>query len=161
MQGFAQRFAQEQALRQEAEALRQEAEARAVYRRTYTLCHVNVALESFVLPNGVRQWIFEKAVGLGVMGKVQRIIHTNVSVMCEGTKAQLEQFDRQLRQLNTICEGIEITIPDTKLDNLTTTAFIISKNEHCSVSDPWRSHASIIADPCSICGPVAEPCPGH
>jgi hypothetical protein len=23
--------------------------------------------------------------------------------------------------------------------------------------NPWRSHASIIAEPCSICGPVAEP----
>jgi hypothetical protein len=83
------------------------------------------------------------------MGKVQRIIHFNVDVMCEGTKAQLEQFDRQLRQLNTICEQIEITIPDAKLDNLTTTEFVIARNEHrrcfqnpLSNGDRWEKDSS-------------------
>lgn len=140
---------QRQAAQQAAQLQQQ-----AIYRRTYKLHRVNVALETFALPNGVRRWIVEAALRSGVAGVVHRIQHFYVGVVCEGTRAQLQAFHRELHTcLDHICDQIEVTIPDTMLQDITYAGFSITKNIHrrchenpLSDGGRWEKNSSSCGD---------------
>lgn len=97
-----------QRLREERQLERE----RQLFRREVTLKHVNATLESFAFPNGIREYLKVEAVRLGLRGYVQRVVHSDVKVVLDGTWRQLEQYQLVLLDLKSriVCGSLQVGV---------------------------------------------------
>lgn len=146
-------------LQREVASLRQEQNERRViqenkiFTRSAHLIHVNIALESFVLPYGIRKFIHEKATSLGLRGFVRRTIHQNVYVRVDGSVNAIRNFFAMLKELvdRSVVEEMEVN-PDVELVNgHVLSDFTIEANEHVrcqknpkSDGEKWEKKSSSV-----------------
>lgn len=125
-----------------------------IFSQIILLNNVNIALESFVLPNGIREYLRSHAVRLGLRGFVRRIHHTNVEVHFDGTSRQLSDFKAILQELEgrTLCQSLEIMYVVELRFGHVYNSFEIKTNQHTkcakkpnSNGDQWGKKSSTVA----------------
>ncbi len=131
-----------------------------IIRRTANLRNVNVALETFSLPNGIRRFIYDKALSLGLRGYVKRSIHHHVNVCVDGTAFQIAHFFDILDDLKVkhIVGTIEVAHDVEMINGHVYRDFTIESNEHkrChknpnSNSDEWDKKSSTVGSYQEFC----------
>lgn len=106
-----------------------------LFSRNVYLNHVNVALENFALPGGIRKYLLDKATSIGVRGFVRRVVHHQVYVRFDGTVQQIKQFQAELEKLkdSTVCESLDTSLDVELLNGHVLNNFEIRMNDrrHC------------------------------
>jgi len=106
-----------------------------LFSREVHLNHVNVTLETFVLPEGIRRYVFNKATRIGVRGYVRRVVHHQVFIRFDGTIQQITQLQDELESLKNkaVCDSLDTSHDIELLNGHVLINFEIRLNErkHC------------------------------
>lgn len=108
-------------------------------------------MKSFVLSEGIRQYIFQRANTIGVRGFVRRVSRQQLLIRAEGTLQQLESLQLVLDELEkrTVIERMEIQEEVPIGPHLLSRDFKIERNErkHCEINpnsngDEWENRTA-------------------
>ena len=143
---------QQEQLREQERQQERLREQQRLFRRTILISNVNITLESFALPNGIRSYLKNEADRLTQRGFVRRTHHSNVEVVCDGTRPQLNAFLDVLRMLHsqTVVESLTIGTAFEQDDHVYS-EFSIQTNSHIrcdknpkSNGEQWEKKSSSV-----------------
>jgi hypothetical protein len=104
---------------------------KCLFSRNVYLNHVNVALENFAFPDGIRKYLLDKATSIGVRGLVRRVVYHQVFVRFEGTLQQISQFQAELEKLkdSAVCKSLDTSYDVELINGHVLKNFEIRQNE--------------------------------
>ena len=92
----------------ERERLQSERE-RQIYGCNANLLNVKILLLRSLFDFGIRQFISQKAIEIGITGNIRRTSHSHVSLRYEGNQAQMALFESFLQQYHSRLFDVEMT----------------------------------------------------